>query len=118
MLLGSSLVNGRFRSRDPSTGDVGSLPNEILKQFTVVLGEHETFRLVDDIAYIFDELMTLRRKTLGRIAKSMRGQQTVQRDIALVVLWVKASALYQKKTLSVMLLIKLTYRWHFAFPES
>ena len=86
MLLGSSLVNGRFRSRDPSTGDVGSLPNEILKQFTVVLGEHETFRLVDDIAYIFDELMTLRRKTLGRIAKSMRGQQTVQRDIALVVL--------------------------------
>lgn len=65
MLLGSLLVDWSVRGGCVATADLLSLPDEILKELALVLGEKKDLGLLDDIRKISDENLALTGEVLG-----------------------------------------------------
>lgn len=59
VLLGSVLSNGSIGSADSLGVELHALPDKVLDQIALVLGEQELLGLSDDSPYIVDELAAL-----------------------------------------------------------
>ena len=66
MLFGSLLVDGCTRKTSLTATDVLSLPDKVLNQVALVLGEKQQLCLFDDIANVGHECTTLFREPSGR----------------------------------------------------
>ena len=64
VLLGGLLVNWSIWGGSVAAGELLGLPDEVLKEVTLVLGEHQDLGLLDDAAEISDKLLTLSRELL------------------------------------------------------
>lgn len=64
MLLGSVLVDGGARESGASTGDLLRLPDEVLKEVALVLGEEQDLGLLDDGLEVAYQLLALGRQLL------------------------------------------------------
>lgn len=62
MALRSVLVNGRIRRANRIGVEVLRLPDEVLQQVALVLGQKQVLGLFDDISNISDELPALSRE--------------------------------------------------------
>ena len=59
MLLCSLLVDSRLGERCIAAGDLLGLPDEVLEQVALVLGEDEKLGLLNDILEICNELLAV-----------------------------------------------------------
>lgn len=87
ILLGGFLVDRRRELLDVFAGDSLGFPDEFLQQLSLVLGQEEVFRLLNDIAQILHQSLAI----FGQLARG-RSQPlgvggTVQSNIALLVLF-------------------------------
>lgn len=62
------------------------LPNEVLEQVALVLGEHQDLGLLDDMAQVLDEALTFSRELLARLRETLPLEGSVHRHINLLVL--------------------------------
>lgn len=86
MLLGHILADGRPWNVHGLWIELLGLPDEVLEEVAVVLGQEETLGLVDHLSYIADENLSLRRELLRRVRERLRLQEAVEGDIDLVIL--------------------------------
>lgn len=86
ILLAGLLVDGN-RCLHISRGDLLGLPDELLQQFTLVLGQEQLLGLVDNIAQVPDQNLALGGQLVRRGGEGLGRQGTVQGDIALFVLF-------------------------------
>ena len=61
-MLGDILADGRIGGVDSLGVELGSLPDEVLDQVALVLGEEQELGLLDDLAHISDEALALVRE--------------------------------------------------------
>ena len=80
------LVDRNIGLRGVTGGEVLSPPDELLDQFPIVLAEHHLLGLLNDIADVLDESLTLFGEILGRRREGLGGEGGVHGDIALFVL--------------------------------
>lgn len=66
VLLGSVLINWSVWSGGVATADLLSLPDEVLEEIALVLGEQQNLGLLNDTAQVSNELLAFLRKPLGR----------------------------------------------------
>lgn len=86
MLLCGLLVDRSPRGLNALSVEVPRLPDEILDQVPLVLGEQQVLRLLDSLSDVSDELPALCGE-LGRgVGKRPRLEEAVQGNIDLVVL--------------------------------
>lgn len=62
MALGSTLVDGRVRRAYCIRVEVLCLPDEVLQEVTLVLGEQQVLCLLDNLAGVGNECLTLGRE--------------------------------------------------------
>jgi hypothetical protein len=86
MLLGHILADGRPRNVDGLWVELLGLPDEVLEEVAVVLGEEQTLGLVDHLSHITDESLSLRGELLRRVRERLRLQEAVEGDVDLVIL--------------------------------
>lgn len=86
MLLCLLTADWRIRAGGISTFDLLRLPDEILEQIALVLGQEEMLRLLNDISEIGDETSTFGRELCRRVGKSARVNEAVQCDVDLLIL--------------------------------
>ena len=58
MLLSGVLINRCARQALVATGDLFSIPDEVLEKVSLVLGKEEDFGLLDDLPQIANKLLT------------------------------------------------------------
>jgi len=87
MLFSGVLVDGSIREFCVSTLNLLRLPNEILEEVALVLGEEKVFGLLDYVAEIGDQCLTLSREFLGWIGNWLGLEKAVECDVDLLVLW-------------------------------
>jgi len=58
VLLRGVFVNRGARNFCISSSDLLSLPDEVLKQVSIILGQQEDLGMFDDDSEVFDELVT------------------------------------------------------------
>lgn len=85
ILFGGLLVDGSIRSLRFHGAQTLSLPDELLKQVAIILGEDQFAGLVDDFAKIPDQLLTFFREVLGGRGEGLGLEGAVQGDVALLV---------------------------------
>jgi hypothetical protein len=86
VLLRSLLVNGSIGKSSISTIDLLRLPNEVLKEITLVLGQEKVFSLFNDITEICHKILTFGRKFLGRAGECSGFQEAIKSYVNLLVL--------------------------------
>lgn len=86
MLLGGLLVDGGAGNVDGLGVPLLGLPDEVLEQVALVLGQKQVLGLLDNVASVGNECLALGRKLLGGVVESGGGEEAVQGDIDLVVL--------------------------------
>jgi hypothetical protein len=86
MLLRGVLINRCTWKRSIVGLDLLCLPNEVLEQVALVLGEEEIFGLLDDVANIGNEAFALSGESCVGLAEGLGGKEAVERDIDLLVL--------------------------------
>jgi hypothetical protein len=86
MLLGSVLVNWCAWERGISGSDVLSLPNELLEQISLVLGQEQELGLINDITQISHQLSAFFRKSLVGLGESFGFERAVEGNVNLLVL--------------------------------
>jgi hypothetical protein len=64
VLLGSVFVDGSVRSSGVGARDLLSLPNEVLEEVALVLGQEQKLGLLNNLAQVTNELLTLCRELL------------------------------------------------------
>jgi hypothetical protein len=64
MLLSSVFVDRSVRGAGIGAGDLLSLPNEVLKEVALILGQEQKLGLLNDLAQVTNELLTLCRELL------------------------------------------------------
>jgi len=64
VLLSGVLVDRRVRSAGIGARDLLSLPNEVLEEVALVLGQEQQLGLLNDLAQVTNELLTLCRELL------------------------------------------------------
>lgn len=79
-------VDWSSRDTDALGIEVSGLPDEILDQIPLVLGEQQVFRLLDDLSDIGNELSAFTGQFGGWVRERPRRQEAVQGDINLFVL--------------------------------
>lgn len=57
MLLSGVLINRRARQALVATGDLFSIPDEVLEKVSLVLGKEEDLGLLDDLPQIANKLL-------------------------------------------------------------
>lgn len=85
MLFSRLLVDWGVRCADTSSIDALRLPDEVLEQIAVVLGEHKQLSLLDHVLEVADELLAFGRKSLGRRRQGLGFEEAVQRNVDLFV---------------------------------
>lgn len=86
MLLGLFLIHRGTREADGLRVELLCLPNEILEEVSLILGEQEILGLFHNLPEIGNELLSLWRELLGWVCERLRLEEAVQRNIDLVVL--------------------------------
>lgn len=86
ILLAVLLGDGHIGCLGALEGDLLSLPDELLEQLALVLGQEQLLGLVNDIAQVPDENLAVIGELLGRRGEDLGAQGAVQGDIALLVL--------------------------------
>lgn len=79
-------VDRRAGRYGAAAGDLLRLPDEVLQQVAIVLGEEENLGRLNDFLEITNELLAFWGQLLGGGAKHLGCQGTVQRDVDLLVL--------------------------------
>jgi hypothetical protein len=86
VLLRSLLVNGSIGKSSISAIDLLRLPNEVLQEITLVLGQEKVFSLFNDITEICHKVLTFGRKFLGRAGECSGFQEAIKSYVNLLVL--------------------------------
>lgn len=86
MLLGSLLIGWGTGQLGITSTNMLRLPDEILEQIALVLGQKKNLGLLNDLFHIGDEIATFLRQLGGWLGKRSRREETVQRNIDLFVL--------------------------------
>lgn len=86
MLFGGILINGSTWEFGISATDLLGLPDEILQNIALVLGQKHIFRLLHNVAEVGNQGLSLGRKLLGRVGHWARLQETVECNIDLLIL--------------------------------
>jgi hypothetical protein len=76
ILLGSVLADGGIGCVDTLGVELSGLPDEILNQVALVLGEKEVLGLLNGVGGILDELLTLSGELLVATREGARGEET------------------------------------------
>jgi hypothetical protein len=76
ILLSSVLADGGIGCVDTLRVELSGLPDEILNQVALVLGEKEVLGLLNDVGSILDELLTLSGELLVATREGARGEKT------------------------------------------
>lgn len=87
ILLAIILADGEAGPLRITGGDVLGLPDEVLQQLALILGQEELLGLVNDIAQVLDENLAVARELLRRRGEGLGRQSTIQGNVALLVLW-------------------------------
>lgn len=77
MLLGSVLADRRIRFTSIAAGNVFALPNEVLQEVPLVLGEEQDLRLLDDIAEVFNQMLAFAGEPAVRLGECWRVERRV-----------------------------------------
>lgn len=85
VLLGSVLVDGQGGGSRIASAEVLALPDEVLEQVALVLGEQEDFGLLDGIAHVRNEVLALGGELGGGRLQRLRGEEAVQGNVDLLV---------------------------------
>lgn len=89
VLLGSLLVNGGVGLLRIASTDLLSLPDEVLNEVALVLGEEQELGLLNDLLKVAGELLALGGEPLAGRCQALPVVGSVERDINLLVLqWV------------------------------
>ncbi len=83
LLLADRSVGGR----DGLGVELAGLPNEVLQQIAIILGQEQILGLFYDVIDVGNKAATLGRELLGRMGESLGFEEAVQSDIDLVVLY-------------------------------
>lgn len=86
VLLRSLLINGRTRHRNGLGIELLSLPDEILQQVSLVLGQEKFLGLVDNIANVANKRLSFGGELVRRPRQGRGREETVQGDVDLIVL--------------------------------
>lgn len=86
MLLSGLLVHWGIGCANSLGVELCSLPDKVLKQIALVLGQQEVLGLGDNFAEIFYESLSLRRELVCGRAEGLGGEEAVESNIDLVVL--------------------------------
>ena len=86
MLLGGPLVDGRTGLGRVAGSEILAVPDEILQQIALILGQQEHLGLLDDVTQVGHEMLALAGELLGGTGEEFVGQSAVHRDIDLFVL--------------------------------
>jgi hypothetical protein len=86
MLFGSVLVDWCIWESCIPSLNLLRLPDEILEEVALVLGEEKVFGLLDYIAEIGDQCLALGGELLGWVSHWLRLEEAVECDIDLLVL--------------------------------
>ena len=86
ILLGSILVDGSAGRVDRLGIELRSLPDEVLEEITLVLGQQHQLRLLDYFADVLDELLAVIRELLRGVGDGLGGEEAVEGDIDLLIL--------------------------------
>ena len=86
MLLGNILGHGSTRKSSVGARDLCCLPDKVLEEIALVLGEDKQLCLLNHITKVGDELVAFLGQTLGGSGERLRGEGAVERDIDLLVL--------------------------------
>lgn len=76
ILLGSVLADGGIGCVDTLGVELSGLPDEILNQVALVLGEKEVLGLLNGVGGILDKLLTLSGELLVATREGARGEET------------------------------------------
>ena len=87
ILLSGVLVDWRAWKAGVSAIDALGLPCKVLKQVALVLCEKEHLSLLDNIAEVVNQLLTLGGKLLGGASHEPLVEEAVKSDINLLVAW-------------------------------
>lgn len=87
ILLSSVPVDWSTWNTSVSAIDVLSLPCEVLKKVALVLCEKEHLSLLDNIAEVVNQLLTLNGKLFGWAGHELLVDEGVKGDIDLLVAW-------------------------------
>jgi hypothetical protein len=85
MLLGSLLVERSVDVGRVGGADLLCLPDEVLEEITVVLGEKEELGLLNDVLEVSDELLAVGGQLLVGLVEVLPFERRVQRDVDLLV---------------------------------
>lgn len=86
MLLGGALVDGGTWNLCIATLDKPRLPQEVLQEITLVLGQEQHFGLLNDVSQVGDEVSAFWREFGGRIGQRFRSDGGVEGHVYLLVL--------------------------------
>ena len=87
VLLSSVLVDWRTWNSSASAIDILGLPCEVLEQVALVLCEKEDLGLLDNIAEVVDQSLTLCGELLGWAGQVPLVEEAIERNINLLVAW-------------------------------
>ncbi len=87
LLVCRILVNGSAGHVDGFGIPLLGLPDEVLQEVALVLGEKEVLRILDDLTGVGDELLALGRQVLRGVGDALGGEEAVQGDIDLIILF-------------------------------
>ena len=111
VLLRSLLVNGSIGKSGISAIDLLRLPDEVLKEIALVLGQEKVFGLFDDVTEICHKILTFGREFLGRAGECSGFQEAVKSYVNLLVLQTRLA--FETEVRGV-----ITYGRNFACLES
>jgi hypothetical protein len=86
MLLRGLLVHWGIRCADSLRIELRGLPDEVLEQVALVLGQQQLLGLCDNFAEVFYESLALGGELVRGLRESLRCQEAVQGDINLGIL--------------------------------
>lgn len=112
MLLCGLLVHRGIGCGDSVWVELCGLPNEVLKQIALILGQQEVLGLGHNLAEILHESLALGGELVGGAGEGLGGQEAVQSDIDLVILARNG----QKQSID-RATRSATYRWDLAVLE-
>lgn len=86
VLLGGLLVYWGIGRIDSLGIELCSLPDEVLEQVALILGQQQLLGLGDNFAEIFHESLALGRELVSGGGQGLGGQEAVESNIDLIVL--------------------------------
>lgn len=86
MLLRGSFVDRSARTGSIAARDESCLPQEVLQQVAIILGQEQDLGLLNDVAKISDKVSTLFGELVGWGGQRFGGNGRVESDVYLFVL--------------------------------